>query len=209
MLLMASPSSVAAGGFSISEVSGVIEALAAIVNLALVIGFFVWERRDYRIGEQKRLREETYSSWYRLLVEERLIVEIDEYFNKVVELLPADGFKTDAVANITVLQKIIDQIKAESSQKKRILIPTLDLFDKDFRKSVWGIFQDTHEKILQKIEEMSHQQTSEEDLLEFINESKAKLYSELYNFNLKKIKEIGEACSGNNRNRGEQNAIKN
>lgn len=40
MLLTARPSSALTGGFSISEVSGAIEAIVAIANLALAIGFF-------------------------------------------------------------------------------------------------------------------------------------------------------------------------
>lgn len=199
MLLTASPSSLTFGGaYSASELSGVVEALVAVFNLVLVIGFFVWERRDYKIREQIRIKEETYNSWFKLMVEERLIVEIDAYFDRVVEIVSAENSKSDAVIHIGELAGIVDQIKTEMVQKKRILIPTLDMFSKSFRKNIWGIFQESHEAILQKVEAIHMQKETREDLLEFLNESKAKLYLELYDFHLKQIEMIisegGKGC---------------
>lgn len=171
MLLTASSSSWAYGnGCSISDLSGVIEAVAAVFNLVLVIYFFIWEHKDYRRREQIRIQEETYSSWYRLFVEERLIVEIDNYFNKIVEVLPLNISKQDAVMDIGELSNIIDQIKSDMIQKKRILIPTLDLFSKEFRRHVLEIFQVGHEEILQKIEKIYYGQATKDEVLEFLNE---------------------------------------
>lgn len=83
MLLTASASNAS----FVSEIAGVIEAIVAVINLLLVLGFFFEERKEYHRREAIRVREENYATWYRFLVIEKLVPELDEYYKQVSKII--------------------------------------------------------------------------------------------------------------------------
>lgn len=85
MLLTASSSNALGNG--ISDISGVIEAIAAVFNLLLVVYFFFKDKKEFRKRENVRIKEQTYGSWYNLLVRERLLESLDDYFNKIEKII--------------------------------------------------------------------------------------------------------------------------
>lgn len=178
---------------TLSEASGIIEAIAAIVNLVIVIFFFVWEKRDNFKREKARVKEENYLDWYRLLVVERLIKDIDAFFEDVTRQIMDVAQKhtgCDPIDQTIYLSDIIDKVKSDFSQKKRILIPTLDLFSSDLKKKVWSLFQENMDQVLDEIEKMIVGSGSSDRALGLLSETKVHIYKELYEFDLKRLNEI-------------------
>lgn len=142
ILLIASPSNTVTNSFlAVSDLSGIIEAAAAVINLAFIMFFFFKERKETRGRERTRIREERHVNWYKLLVLERLLAELDEYFEYIVQLL-IQVKQNEETINIGVASEKIEAVKKKVFTKKRILLPTLGLFDDELKKEVWRIFQE-------------------------------------------------------------------
>ena len=61
MLLTASPSN---GSWNnVVNISGTIEAIAAILNILLVVYFFLKDKEEFRERERERIKEQAYDKW--------------------------------------------------------------------------------------------------------------------------------------------------
>ena len=96
----------------------------------------------------------------------------------------------DKLQENLLLSQVIERVKNIFNQKKRILLPTLELFSNDLKTSVWALFQENHDQILNEIEKIFVNSQSNNKALELINETKLHIYKELYEFDLNKLNEI-------------------
>lgn len=198
MLSMASSSNSIIGNFSASSdtlvaIAGILTAITSVVNLILVIFFFFRERTENYNKEKNRVKEENYVNWYRLLVIERLIKEMDIFFEELTKIIMEISEKSilgDKLQENLLLSQVIERVKNIFNQKKRILLPTLELFSNDLKTSVWTLFQENHDQILNEIEKIFVNSQSNNKALELINETKLHIYKELYEFDLNKLNEI-------------------
>ncbi len=198
MLSMASSSNSIIGNFSASSdtlvaIAGILTAITSVVNLILVIFFFFRERTENYNKEKNRVKEENYVNWYRLLVIERLIKEMDIFFEELTKIIMEISEKSilgDKLQENLLLSQVIERVKNIFNQKKRILLPTLELFSNDLKTSVWALFQENHDQILNEIEKIFVNSQSNNKALELINETKLHIYKELYEFDLNKLNEI-------------------
>jgi hypothetical protein len=195
---MASSSNSIIGNFSASSdtlvaIAGILTAITSVVNLILVIFFFFRERTENYNKEKNRVKEENYVNWYRLLVIERLIKEMDIFFEELTKIIMEISEKSilgDKLQENLLLSQVIERVKNIFNQKKRILLPTLELFSNDLKTSVWALFQENHDQILNEIEKIFVNSQSNNKALELINETKLHIYKELYEFDLNKLNEI-------------------
>ena len=198
MLSMASSSNSIIGNFSASSdtlvaIAGILTAITSVVNLILVIFFFFRERTENYNKEKNRVKEENYVNWYRLLVIERLIKEMDIFFEELTKIIMEIYEKSilgEKLQENLLLSQVIERVKNIFNQKKRILLPTLELFSNDLKTSVWTLFQENHDQILNEIEKIFVNSQSNNKALELINETKLHIYKELYEFDLNKLNEI-------------------
>ena len=163
---------------------GAVEAIAAVLNLALVIYFFFRDKKEFREKEDKRIKEQVHYAWYDALIRERLLNTIDDYFDSVESVITKDG-----VGQERFLEDIRD-IKNIFNRYKRLVFPTLILFSDELKKSVWGLIQENHDQILNEYEKSHYDGEISNKIFELINETKTKVYKELYDYDINKLEDI-------------------
>ena len=86
----------------------------------------------------------------------------------------------------------INEIKNIISRNKRIFIPILALFSEELKQDVWNTLQESNDQILSEYEQFMYGKQSKNTIYEIINETKTTTYKKLYEYNLKKLREIIE-----------------
>lgn len=77
----------------------------------------------------------------------------EDVTRQIIDVTQKDK-QCDPMKQTIYLSNAIDRVKSDFSQKKRILIPTLDLFSSDLKKRVWSLFQENMDQVLDEIEKM-------------------------------------------------------
>lgn len=168
--------------------SGTIEAIAAVLNLLLVIFFFFRERRDYSDRENARIQGEAYDKWYNLLVRERAIDALDDYYDSIEKIVSNNNSRNNQITFDYVDD--IQRIKEIFAKNKRIFVPILSFFDENLKSSVWKRIQESHDQILIKYEEYAlGNDSSKNKIFEIINETKTSTYKDLYEYDKTRLKE--------------------
>lgn len=188
MLLTASPSN--AFWSNIVNNSGAIEAIAAILNILLVVYFFLRDKQEFRDREKERIKEQAYDKWYNLLVLERMLETLDIFF-KDIESVVSRSKQGNGIEMVELISGI-NEIKNIISRNKRIFIPILALFSEELKQDVWNTLQESNDQILSEYEQFMYGKQSKNTIYEIINETKTTTYKKLYEYNLKKIREIIE-----------------
>lgn len=188
MLLTASPSN---GSWNnVVNISGTIEAIAAILNILLVVYFFLKDKEEFRERERERIKEQAYDKWYNLLVLERMLETLDIFF-KDIEFVVSSSKQGNGIDMVELLSGV-NEIKDIISRNKRIFIPILALFSEELKQDVWNTLQESNDQILSEYEQFIYGKQSKNTIYEIINETKTTTYKKLYEYNLKKIREIIE-----------------
>lgn len=127
---------------------------------------------------------------------ERLISELDEYFFEIVQIIlkiPNDRWRSMPYSRQSRLfEKQLRRIKECFDQKKRIVRPTLNLFDKELQNNVWSIMQENHDQVLIELERAFWENGDDAAALELLISAKAEIYKYLYEFDLKRLMESGK-----------------
>lgn len=188
MLLTASPSN---GSWNnVVNISGTIEAIAAILNILLVVYFFLKDKEEFRERERERIKEQAYDKWYNLLVLERMLETLDIFF-KDIEFVVSSSKQGNGIDMVELLSGV-NEIKDIISRNKRIFIPILALFSEELKQDVWNTLQESNDQILSEYEQFIYGKQSKNTIYEIINETKTTTYKKLYEYNLKKLREIIE-----------------
>lgn len=188
MLLTASPSN---GSWNnVVNISGTIEAIAAILNILLVVYFFLRDKQEFRDREKERIKEQAYDKWYNLLVLERMLETLDIFF-KDIEFVVSSSKQGNGIDMVELLSGV-NEIKDIISRNKRIFIPILALFSEELKQDVWNTLQESNDQILSEYEQFIYGKQSKNTIYEIINETKTTTYKKLYEYNLKKLREIIE-----------------
>ena len=188
MLLTASPSN---GSWNnVVNISGTIEAIAAILNILLVVYFFLRDKQEFRDREKERIKEQAYDKWYNLLVLERMLETLDIFF-KDIEFVVSSSKQGNGIDMVELLSGV-NEIKDIISRNKRIFIPILALFSEELKQDVWNTLQESNDQILSEYEQFMYGKQSKNTIYEIINETKTTTYKKLYEYNLKKLREIIE-----------------
>ena len=188
MLLTASPSN---GSWNnVVNISGTIEAIAAILNILLVVYFFLRDKQEFRDREKERIKEQAYDKWYNLLVLERMLETLDIFF-KDIESVVSRSKQGNGIEMVELISGI-NEIKNIISRNKRIFIPILALFSEELKQDVWNTLQESNDQILSEYEQFMYGKQSKNTIYEIINETKTTTYKKLYEYNLKKLREIIE-----------------
>ena len=188
MLLTASPSN--AFWSNIVNNSGAIEAIAAILNILLVVYFFLRDKQEFRDREKERIKEQAYDKWYNLLVLERMLETLDIFF-KDIESVVSRSKQGNGIEMVELISGI-NEIKNIISRNKRIFIPILALFSEELKQDVWNTLQESNDQILSEYEQFMYGKQSKNTIYAIINETKTTTYKKLYEYNLKKLREIIE-----------------
>lgn len=166
---------------------GAVEAIAAVLNLLLVIIFFYRDKEESRKREAARIEEDSYIKWYSALVLDRLLKQIDSYFDDIEYIVRGINVSSNGL-NLDELTENTGKLKDCLYDNKRVIIPVLALFDRELMNSVLGEIIENHDNILTASEDIQNGRGSKNRIYEMINVTKSSTYKKLYEYDMKHLK---------------------
>nr|DAY89476.1 MAG TPA: hypothetical protein [Caudoviricetes sp.] len=168
-----------------SEGATIVQGIASVLNLLIIIFFFVWERRSFSINLIKERKE----YWYHETLLNRGIESVENCFEEldkltkiVSELIPHNLTNTDIEPHI---RNIIVEIKDQISLLKRSLNVYTKLFDKSLANKIKTIIENFEDLLLTEIEQIY---LSNSQILDFsiLLTNKFKILEVLYQYDVTK-----------------------
>lgn len=119
------------------------------------------------------------------------MLETLDIFFKDIESVVSRSKQGNGIEMVELISGI-NEIKNIISRNKRIFIPILALFSEELKQDVWNTLQESNDQILSEYEQFMYGKQSKNTIYEIINETKTTTYKKLYEYNLKKLREIIE-----------------
>ena len=166
------------------DMAAAIQAIASVINLILVIGFFIVERRSGRENIQKDKKE----FWYRQTILERGLDTLNKSFTQIDNILQnANKYNTEiSDKNERYIRELINEVKTQISVMKREVLVYTKLFDCIFYKSIKESMENLEDSVTVGIEECYLAREDTGDILYELNNYKYKILSELYKYDMDK-----------------------
>lgn len=168
------------------ELSASIQAICSVINLAIVILFFIFER----ISSIRFNKTQQRAYWYHETVLKNGMPAIDHLFNNLESIfanLQTCVDQKQILEEKTSKQAIAD-IQNFISDIKRFMSPYLKLFDKKLNHHVASSFRDLEDITTNCIEKMYQDNQFDNDIYKKLSDYKYQLLAELYNYDLGKTK---------------------
>ena len=166
------------------DMAAAIQAIASVINLILVIGFFIVERRSGRENIQKDKKE----FWYRQTILERGLDTLNKSFTQIDNILQnANKYNTEiSDKNERYIRELINEVKTQIFVMKREVLVYTKLFDCIFYKSIKESMENLEDSVTVGIEECYLAREDTGDILYELNNYKYKILSELYKYDMDK-----------------------
>ena len=166
------------------DMAAAIQAIASVINLILVIGFFIVEKRTGRENNEKDKKE----FWYRQTILERGLDTLNKSFTQIDNILQnANKYNTEiSDENERYIREFINEVKTQISVMKREVLVYTKLFDRTFYKSIKESMENLEDSVTVGIEECYFAREDTGDILYELNNYKYKILSELYKYDMDK-----------------------
>lgn len=170
----------------IQNASSIIQAIASVVNLVIIVIFFIYERKEL----SRDMKTERREYWYRQTILSRGIEDVEKGFSEIEKLL-SDIDRLDRYNVYTnhedTVKGIIAKIKKQISIIKKVLLVYTKLFDDVLSKDIKFIFENMEDTIICDIEVNFKAKLKNDSLFYEISDYKYKIYDRLYRYDTKVV----------------------
>ncbi len=161
-----------------------IQAIASIVNLVIVVGFFVLER----IFGKKNLEREKEEFWYRQTILDRGFNTLETCFGEMEHILQrANEYNTRiSDENEKYMKSLVKEVKVQVFLLKRGILDYAKLFNSTFYKKLKENVEQLEDSVTLGIQDCYFAKEDTGDILSELSNCKYKIISELYKYDMNK-----------------------
>ncbi|EHK2307032.1 TPA: hypothetical protein ACSQIM_000523 [Clostridium perfringens] len=166
----------------IGNISQIAAMAIAGINLFAILYFFYFDKRD-KIEDNKILSK---AQWFSDFVYEKNIIKIEEFFIKLNEIvINANSIPKDMSTEVfsDLIKKEFENITEETFNISNILIPILDIIDKNLAEDLDNTILSLQDEITEELQKCACSDTSDK-CKEIILKYRKKVIKILYDYNI-------------------------